>query len=203
MRKWIASHRIRFGHLERVGLLEPSRGVWFSRAAVQVTGFFFTEFCIQIERRVGELWYRVWSAPKKVRRPRKKVGIGFALKTGFKLGIIYKCMSKHQGYIGFLNDFLGFTRLYLVLLGLTGFYRVLPVFTGLGFTGFYQILQGLTGFSWVLLSSTCVFQGFTGFYWVLLSFMEFYWVLLGFTGFFLCFSGFFLILLGFTGFNWV
>ena len=42
----------------------------------------------------------------------------------------------------------------LVLLGFSGFYRVLPSFNGFdrvlqGFTGFYRVLLGFTGFYWL------------------------------------------------------
>ena len=60
----------------------------------------------------------------------------------------------------------------------------------MGFTGFYRVLPGFTGFS----------MGFTGFQWVLLGFSGFYWVLLGFTGFSMGFTEFQWVLLGFTGF---
>ena len=67
--------------------------------------------------------------------------------------------------------------------GFTGFYWVLPGFTGflLGFIEFYWVLLGFTGFNWVSSSLTgfdWVLSSFTGFYRVLLGF---YWVLQGFT----------------------
>ena len=69
-------------------------------------------------------------------------------------------------------------------MGITGFYWVLPSFTGfywdnngfywvlLSFTGFYRDLLGFTVFFWVLRGFTRFYRvlpGFTGFYWVLLS----------------------------------
>ena len=59
--------------------------------------------------------------------------------------------------------------LYSVPIRFTGFYLVLTEVL-LGLTGFYWVLPGFTGFYWVLL-------GFTGFYWVLPVFTVFYWVL--------------------------
>ena len=85
---------------------------------------------------------------------------------------------------------------------LLGFYRFLPVFTGLNwvlpnFTGFYRVLLGFTGFSWVL-------SGFIGLYWFLPVFSRFYRVLPSLTGLnrvSLGFTGFYRVSLGFTGFT--
>ena len=55
-------------------------------------------------------------------------------------------------------------QIWVVLLGFTGFYRILP-----SFTGCWLVILGLTGFDWVWL-------GLTGFYWVLLGFTGFNWV---------------------------
>ena len=61
-------------------------------------------------------------------------------------------------------------------MGFTGFYRVLPCFTGFSYVFSWVILglKGLTGFDRVIM-------GFTGFDRVLLGYNGFYWVLLSFT----------------------
>jgi len=63
---------------------------------------------------------------------------------------------------------LGFTEFfwfYWMLLGFTGFYRVLP--------SLVLVLLGFTGCHWVLMGFTKFWLGFTGFYWVLPSFNVF------------------------------
>ena len=77
-------------------------------------------------------------------------------------------------------------RLFVVLLlGFTGFYRVLP-----GFTGFYWVLLGFTGFYRVLPSSNLLSR----------SLIRFYLVLPSFTGFCLVLPSFNLFSHSFTGF---
>ena len=132
------------------------------------------------------------------------------LKTGLQL--LFSCFKSvfiriNHYFSMILSDctefeetWLGFTacwRLYWVLLGFTGFYRVLPGFTGF-LLGFYWVLLGFTRMYHitcnrstksipfyklirVLLGFTRFYRVLLGFYWVLLGFTGFYWVLLGFT----------------------
>ena len=82
----------------------------------------------------------------------------------------------------------------------------------LGFTGFYLVLLVFTKFFWLLTGGTCFLPSFSGFYRVFFrfylvspSFNGFYWTLPGFTGFYrvlLGFTGFYWVLLGFTLFYW-
>ncbi len=63
--------------------------------------------------------------------------------------ILFDCVSTDS--VGFLKTLLGFTGFYLILPSYTGFYWV--------FAGFYLVLPNFTGFYLVLL-------GLTWFYWI-------------------------------------
>ena len=94
----------------------------------------------------------------------------------------------------------------------TGFYRVLPGFTGLRwvspcFTGFQLKFIGSywvsKGFSWFLLVFTGLYWVSTGFYWVSLHLLGFNRVLQDFTVFFCILLGFTKFQPGLTGLNLV